>query len=80
MRLRGVTDEGEDLADLVPQLKSQLAAANVELLDTNGNFRSTYDVLNDLSKSWSTLTDMQRANLTELIAGNNIALYVQKCA
>lgn len=69
MRLRGVSEEGENLTDLVPELKDQLAQANVELLDTNGNFRSTYDILVDLSKSWAGLTDLQRANLTELIAG-----------
>jgi TP901 family phage tail tape measure protein len=69
MRLRGVSEEGEDLADLVPKLKDELDSIGVALLDDNQNFRSTYDILTDLSSVWSHLTDLQKANLTYLIAG-----------
>ena len=81
MRLRGISEEGEDLTDLVPQLKDELEAVGVALMEDDNTFRSTYDILSDLSYVWSDLTDVQRANLTELIAGfDNFALYVQKCA
>jgi TP901 family phage tail tape measure protein len=69
MRLRGVSEEGEDLADLVPKLEDEFNSIGIALLDENRNFRSTYDVLVDLSKVWDGLTDIQRANLTYLIAG-----------
>jgi TP901 family phage tail tape measure protein len=69
LRLRGVSEEGEDLSDLVPKLKDEFDDIGITLLDSNNNFRSTYDILRDLSGVWGSLTDLQKANLTMLIAG-----------
>ena len=41
----------------------------VDLTDTNGQFRSTYDILLDISKVWDTLDTKQQALLLENIAG-----------
>lgn len=69
LRLRGVSEEGEDLSDLVPKLKDEFNDIGIALLDSNNNFRSTFDILKDLSGVWGGLTDLQKANLTMLIAG-----------
>lgn len=55
--------------ELVPQLENALSLAGVELLDFNGELRSTYDILKDLSLSWDTLDTKTRAYLGEQLAG-----------
>jgi TP901 family phage tail tape measure protein len=70
MRLRGIADEGEELEeDLVPKLREAFNKLGLEILDNNDTFKSTYDIMNDLAGIWDTLTDVQRANITELVAG-----------
>ena len=41
----------------------------VDLTDTNGQFRSTYDILLGISEVWDTLDTKQQALLLENIAG-----------
>ena len=72
MRLRGVSEDGENLTGLIPELQEYFDSygTGVKLIDAaTGSFNSTYDILTKLSESWGTLTDMQRADLTEKIAG-----------
>lgn len=82
MRLNQVkTAKGETFF----KLKNELHNVGVELLDTNGNLRSTYDVILDLSKAFNsgTLTDLQKSQLLDDVAGKqqaNFSPYVQKCA
>jgi DNA repair exonuclease SbcCD ATPase subunit len=45
----------------------------VDLTDTNGQFRSTYDILLGISKVWDTLDTKQQALLLENIAGKTQA-------
>lgn len=45
----------------------------VDLTDANGEFRSTYDILNDIGKVWDTLNSKEQAMLAEEIAGKNRA-------
>ena len=33
------------------------------------DFRSTFDILQDLANIWGTLTDLQQAEVTRLVAG-----------
>lgn len=93
LRLRGtsaeeLTEMGEDTQGLIEttsklnsQIKS-LTAVNgemgVSILDANGNYRDTYDILLDISKVWDDigkqdLKDGQnrQAALLEMIAGKN---------
>lgn len=69
MRLRGVTDEGEEIQDLVPKLQKSFRDIGIEIKKDNDTFKSTYEIMNDLSKVWNDLTDIQQANITELVAG-----------
>lgn len=87
---------GEDVSDfqvsttskLDEQIKSLTKTQDgfgVSLLDMNGNYRSTYEVLLDIAKVWDQIkeedskTGENRQNaLLEMMA--NTSLYVQKCA
>lgn len=67
MRLRGLSEDGEELN---PKLEEMIKTmTGVDLTDTNGQFRSTYDILLDISKAWDTLDTKQQALLLENIAG-----------
>ena len=54
-------------------LVSALTNAGVKLTDVNGQFRSTYDILKDISSVWKNLTSMQQAGITESLAGTRQA-------
>lgn len=73
MRLRGVQDEGDMVTNLMPKLGDAFGQVGVKLTDANGEFKGTYDILGELAGRWDTLSSMQKANLTELIAGKHHA-------
>lgn len=69
MRLRGVSEDGEELNASLGELVKNLTG--VDLTDANGEFRSTYDILIDISKVFDTLNSKEQALLLEEIAGKN---------
>lgn len=69
MRLRGVSDEGEDLSDLIPTLEKKFRAIGLTLQKDDQTFKNTYDIFKDLSTVWGKLNDMQRADILESVAG-----------
>lgn len=71
MRLRGVSEDGEELSASMGGFIKEIT--DVDLTDANGEFRSTYDVLNDIGKVWDTLNSKQQAMLAEEIAGKHRA-------
>lgn len=83
-RMRGMKEDGEAIEGLVPKIEEALQKYTngaVSMWDKQtGELRSTYDVLNDLAKVYPSLTSAQKAYLNEVIAGDNTALCVQKCA
>ena len=46
-----------------------LTDGRVDIMSTADDFRSTFDILQDLSNIWGTLTDLQQAEVTRLVAG-----------
>lgn len=73
MRLNQVkTVGGETFFKLKGDLKN---IANTELTDMNGNLRSTYDVILDISKAWESgkLSDMDKSKLLDEVAGKQQA-------
>lgn len=95
LRLRGTTaevlqSEGEDIEGLVEttsklqdNIKS-LTAVNgkmgVSILDANGNYRDTYDILLDIANVWDELGKadakdgkLRQAGILEMVAGKNRA-------
>lgn len=71
MRLRGVSEDGEELDAKLGDLIKNMTG--VDLTDANGEFRSTFDILNDIGKVWDELDDKQQALLLEKVAGKNRA-------
>lgn len=82
MRLRGTTAKeleaiGEDAEGLI-EVTSKLQGVikdftGVDLIDSQGNLRSTYDVMRDLAKVWDTLNTNTQSHVLEIIAGKNRA-------
>ena len=78
LRLRGtdvkvLEEEGLDSEGAVTS-KSKLqgkvkALSGVDILTATGEYKSTYEILRDISEVWSDMNDMDQAALLELIAG-----------
>lgn len=69
-RLRGISETGEEIDGLMPKLQKAFKEyAGIDIQTVNGEMRSTYDILQDLSKVWSTLNDEQRGKIGELASG-----------
>ena len=79
MRIRGATTEleaagesTEGMATSTASLRKEvMALAGVDIMENETTFKSTYDILDELSEKWTGLTDIQRAKSCP---------YVQKCA
>ena len=82
MRLRGTTlkdleDIGEDtegLIEAVPKLRQtilDLTGNRVDIANTNGELKSTFEIMGDIAKVWDTIGTNEQANLLETIAGKN---------
>ena len=77
MRIRGATTELEEagestegMAESTAALRKEvMALAGVDIMQDDTTFKSTYQILDELSTKWSDLTDIQQASLTELLAG-----------
>lgn len=89
LRLRGTSvkeleEMGEDTTGAVEtksKLRSQLKGlTGIDILTDTGAYKSTYQILLEISKVWKDLTDENRAGALELIAGEYSCPYVQKCA
>lgn len=77
MRVRGASTElleagldADGMAESVAKLREEVKAlSGVDIMKDENTFKSTYDILDELSRKWSDLTDIQQASVTELIAG-----------
>lgn len=62
--------ETDGMADSTSKLREEIMAlSGVDIMKNENEFKSTYDILDELSYKWQDFTDIQRASLTELIAG-----------
>lgn len=77
MRIRGASTDmekagldTEGMAESTAKLRQEvMALSGVDIMKNENEFKSTYDILDELSTKWQDLTDIQQASLTELIAG-----------
>jgi TP901 family phage tail tape measure protein len=77
MRIRGAKTELEEagletdgMAESTAKLRQEIQAlSGVDIMQDENTFKSTYDIMDELSKKWQSLTDIQRASITELIGG-----------
>jgi len=73
MRLRGLSEDGEAIEGLVPTLESDFAKLGLTLKANDNTFKSTFDILQELSTVWSQMSDFERANILENISGKRNA-------
>lgn len=70
-RMREISDYGKTLEDGIDinQVEDGLAAVGIKLRDTEGELRSTQDVLDELGKKWKDLSKNQQAAVAKALAG-----------
>lgn len=87
MRLRGVTEEGEVVEELLPKLQNTFDRINKEfgligeeavnvMEKDKVTFKSTYDIFEEVVKIWDKLSDLERANLVETMGGKHQGVVV----
>ena len=68
--LQEMGEDAEGAAESVIQLQQQIKAlSGVDIMLDNNTFKSTYQILYELSQRWSSLSDRARADITRLVAG-----------
>lgn len=64
----GIATDG--MANSVSELRSELKQlAGVDIMKDDNTFKSTYQIMKELSEVWKDLSDTTQANITELISG-----------
>ncbi|MGV2887921.1 phage tail tape measure protein [Paenibacillus taichungensis] len=69
MRLRGVDEDGTAVDGLLPSLEEKFQSIGLTLKKDEKTFKDTYDIFSDLHSVWDKLSDIQRADILELVAG-----------
>ncbi len=77
MRIRAAKTELEEAGLEADGMANSTAELRKEIMDLSGvdimldenTFKSTYEILDELSEKWDELEDTDRANITELLAG-----------
>lgn len=59
------------IASRIVKNKADLEAYGIQVEDTNGNLKSTYDVLSELKPKWDSMSEAERVALGDAIAGTN---------
>lgn len=82
MRLRGASTaemeqaglDTDNLADSTSKLREELMSlTGVDIMLDDNTFKSTYQILGEISDVWSNLTDVSQANVLEILAGKRNA-------
>lgn len=66
----------EGMAESVSKLRDEilsLTGGKVDIMASNKEFKSTYQILKDLSGVWGELSDVSQANITSLVGGKRNA-------
>lgn len=69
MRLRGVDEDGAAVDGLLPSLEEKFQSIGLTLKKDEKTFKNTYEIFSDLHDVWDSLSDIQRADVLELVAG-----------
>lgn len=73
MRLRGVTEDGEEVAELIPEIDDVLGkyGLTMEKVGDDGTkaLKSTFEILGEISEIWDYLSDMDKSEIIEAVAG-----------
>lgn len=79
MRIRGAKTELEEagestdgMVESTAKLRQEvLALSGVDIMKNADEFKSTYDIMDELATKWKDLTDIQQASIIELMAGKH---------
>lgn len=79
MRIRGAKTELEEAGESTEGMVESTATLRQEIMALSGvdimldkdNFKSTYQIMDELSQKWENLSDIQQATITELMAGKH---------
>ena len=75
--LEEMGEETDDLASSTSKLRSEIQSlTGVDIMLNNEEYKSTYQILLEISKVWDTLTDVSQANVLEKLAGKTRASVV----
>lgn len=77
-----VDEDVESISKMQTQILN-LTHGQVNIFNDDGTFKSTYEIMDKIAEIYDTLSDTNKADLLEKIAGKNranICPYVQKCA
>lgn len=74
LRLRGISEEGEEVDGTLQNIKSDLYdLTGVSIMQDANTYKSTYQILKEISDVWGNLTDKKRAEALELMFGKHRA-------
>lgn len=66
--------EIDGMANSVSELRSELKSlTGIDIMLDSKNFKSTYQIMKELSQVWDNLSDVTQANVTEMIGGKRNA-------
>lgn len=68
-RLRAIDEDGDEINGLSAELSESFGKIGVAIEDSNGDLRSTYDILSDYAKIYPQLTSEQKQYYAELASG-----------
>ena len=68
-RLRAIDEDGDEIDGLSAELSESFGKIGVAIEDSNGDLRSTYDILSDYAKIYQQLTSEQKQYYAELASG-----------
>ena len=66
-----MSEDEEKVDGLTAKLEGDFNKLGLTLYDTNGDLKSTYQILGELSKEYKNMSVAQKAYYTELIARKN---------
>lgn len=69
LSLQGMNDAGEQDIELVSSLQNQFGKLGISLTGTDGQLKSTYDILSELSQIWGTLDKNTQSWIASTVAG-----------
>ena len=76
-RIRGAATELEELGEeaiSISKVREEIMAlSGVDVMQDENTFKSTYQIIDELSKKWSDLKDIQQASITEILGGKRQA-------
>mgnify|MGYP003571244081 CR=1 FL=1 len=76
MRIRGMNEETEELDDNLVNIKGdvyELTGGKVSIMEDEDTYKSTYQVLKEISAVWDDLSDKNQAQLLDELFGKTRA-------